>query len=352
MALHRIQGTRVRGITVAIPKNVYSNFEYNVIPENQRSKFIEAIGIEQRHVVEPGVCTSDLCYAAAESLIKHLEWDKQEIDLLVFVSQTPDYKMPATSCVLQNRLGLRKSTMVFDVSQGCTGFLYGLGIVGSLVSTGQINRALLLVGNTQSLNTSYYDQSAYPLFGDAGSATAIEFSKSDSDRIVLGYHTDGSGAESIIIPDGGYRNPVSPESYVMEEFEGGIKRNRMNLKMVGEDVFSFVISQVPKVVNDLLGQEKLSLEEIDYLLLHQASLFTCNSLRKKLKFSEEKSPYILKRFGNCSNASIPMIMAEKLHDQCLRGDLNLLVSSFGVGLSIACGIWHLAGLDVCDWIEV
>jgi 3-oxoacyl-[acyl-carrier-protein] synthase-3 len=352
MSLQRIEGLSIKGVSVAIPKNVESNYDYDVIPENLRSRFIESIGIEQRHIVEPGVCTSDLCYAAAQNLITRLNWDKNEIDLLVFVSQTPDYKMPATSCVLQHRLGLNNRIMAFDVSQGCTGYLYGLGIVGSLISSGQYKKALLLVGNTQSLNTSYYDQSAYPLFGDAGSATAIEFACSNSDRIVLGYYTEGAGANSIIIPDGGYRNPVNQQSYIMEEFEGGIRRNRMNLKMVGDDVFSFVISQVPKVVNDLLTQEKVSYEDIDYLLLHQASLFTCNSLRKKLRFPVEKTPYILSKFGNCSNASVPMLMAESIKAQCLKGDLQLLVTSFGVGLSIACCLLHISGLAVCDWIEV
>lgn len=351
MAFVEINNIKIKGLTVCVPSDVVENSSYTVVPESDRSAFIEAIGIERRRVAPTDVCTSDLCYKAAENLISKLGWNKDEIELLVFVSQTPDYRMPATSCVLQHRLGLPKTCMTIDVSQGCSGYVYGLSVVGSLVSTGSIKKALLLVGNTQNKNVNYNDKSTWPLFSDAGSATAIEYCPENCDTFKLSYMTDGGGEKTIIVPDGGYRNMVSADSFVEHEYDGGIKRNNLNISMQGDDVFAFVIGNIPKATKAMYEHFNINPDNIDYFLIHHASQFIINKLKKKLNIPDEKAPVILRDFGNSSNASIPIIMAKEIKNDLLEKPLQLYVSGFGVGLSLGVGIISLNKLHCCNLIE-
>ena len=346
MAYLDIKNIKIKGVTVCIPQNTVENIEYEVVPIEQRQKFVDAIGIERRRIANSNVCASDLCQKSAEHLLEKIGWEKDSIDLLVFISQTPDYKMPATSCVLQERLGLKKIIMSSDISQGCSGYVYGLGVAGSLLSSGTLKRCLLLVGNTQSKNLNEKDKSVWPLFSDAGSATAIEYSESDGDTMLLSYGTDGSGEHTIIIPDGGYRNMVNPESFKEEEFEGGIIRNRLNLIMHGDDVFSFVISNIPKFTKDLFEHFGINESDIDYYLLHHASKFVCQKLIKKLHIPDGKAPLRLKDFGNISNVSVPLLLTQ-LRNELSQKRLNLYISGFGVGLSLGVGVIH-TGAFVCD----
>ena len=351
MAFVEIKNVKIKGLTVCIPNNVVENTSYSVVPDEERPAFIQAIGIERRRVAAPDVCTSDLCFKAAENLIEKLLWRKDEIELLVFVSQTPDYRMPATSCVLQHRLGLSRTCMTIDISQGCSGYVYGLSVVGSLVSGGSIKKALLLVGNTQNKNINYNDKSTWPLFSDAGSATAIEYYPEGGDNFKLSFMTDGGGEKTIIVPDGGYRNMVSPESFVEHEYDGGIKRNNLNLFMQGDDVFAFVIGNIPKATKAMYEHFNINPDTIDYFLIHHASQFIINKLKKKLNISDEKAPIILKDFGNSSNASIPIIMAKEIRDEVLGRSLQLYVSGFGVGLSLGVGVISVNKFDCCKLIE-
>ncbi len=357
MAFVEINNIKVQGITVCLPNNVVENIDYSVVPVENRPDFISAIGIERRHVAMNNVCTSDLCYEAAQHLIEKLQWNKDDIDLIVFVSQTPDYKMPATSCLLQHRLGLPKTCMTIDVSQGCSGYVYGLSVIGSLISSGSIKRGLLLVGNTQTKNINYNDKSAYPLFSDAGSATAIEYYPKNSDNFKLSFMTDGGGEHTIIIPDGGYRNMVTPDSFIEREYGGSIKRNNLNLFMQGDDVFAFVISNIPKATREMYNHFILKFsaiepEKIDYFLIHHASKIIINKLKRKLSIPDEKVPLLLKDYGNSSNVSIPLLMVNSIRNEILSRPLQLYVSSFGVGLSLGVGILSIHQLMCCDIIEV
>ena len=351
MAFIEVNNIKIKGVTVCLPSNIVENSGYSVVPESERPNFIQAIGIERRYVAPPDVCTSDLCFKAAEDLIGSLGWSKDEIELLVFVSQTPDYRMPATSCVLQHRLGLPRTCMTIDISQGCSGYVYGLSTVGSLVSNGSIKKALLLVGNTQNKNINFYDKSTWPLFSDAGSATAIEYNPENGDTFKLSYMTDGGGEKTIIVPDGGYRNMVSAESFVEHEYEGGIKRNNLNIYMQGDDVFAFVIGNIPKATKAMFEHFSINPETIDYYLIHHASKFIINKLKKKLNIPEEKAPVILKDYGNSSNVSIPLLMAKTINNEIKKRPLQLYVSGFGVGLSLGVGVLSLHQLEVCNLIE-
>lgn len=351
MAYLDINHVKLQGVTVCIPKNTVENMDYEVVPADQRQIFVETIGIERRRVADADVCTSDLCQRAAEHLLEQIGWERNTIDCLIFISQTPDYKMPATSCVLQEKLGLNKHLMSLDISQGCSGYVYGLGVAGSLMSTGTLKRCLLLVGNTQSKNLNPKDKSVWPLFSDAGSATAIEYTTENGDSLKLSYGTDGSGEQTIIIPDGGYRNMVTPESFKEEEFEGGIIRNRLNLIMHGDDVFGFVISNIPKFTKDLFDHFNIDESKIDYYLLHHASKFVCQKLIKKLKIADaQKAPLVLKDYGNISNVSIPLLLTY-IADEIKNKRLNLFISGFGVGLSLGVGVINVGNFKCSDLIE-
>ena len=205
MAFIDIHKVKVTGVSACVPKAVFDNMDYQLLSEEERSKYVETTGVRYRHCTDAETCTSDLCVRAAEELIGQLKWDKEDVEALIFVSQTPDYKMPTTACIIQDRLGLSNDCLSFDISLGCTGYVYGLSVISSLLSSGSIKKGLLLVGNTQSKNVNYSDRSTYLLFGDAGTATALEYSGEDSDMLQFNLQTYGEGMHSIIIPDGGYR---------------------------------------------------------------------------------------------------------------------------------------------------
>lgn len=350
MAFIEIKNVKMVGTTVCVPKQIVENKDYEIIPIAERASFIASIGIERRRVALKSICTSDLCQEAAEHLINKIGWQKEDIELIVFVSQTPDYKMPSTSCVLQHRLELPANCMTIDISQGCSGYVYGLSVIGSLLSSSSIKKGLLLVGNTQSKNTNYKDKSTYPLFSDAGSATAFEYSP-NSDEYKLSFVTDGSGENTIIIPDGGYRNPVTIDSFKEIEYEGGLVRNKLNLKMQGDDVFAFVASNIPKATRAMFEHFNIVQEDIDYYLLHHASKFIVNKLIKKLALPDNKVPIQLSDFGNSSNVSIPLLLTTSLREEVMQRHLCLYVSGFGVGLSLGVGVITIDKLLCADIIE-
>lgn len=354
MAFVEIKNVAIKGVAAAVPERKEFNKDFSKLSGDQLEQYIKTVGvIERRCAVHDGtLCTSDLCYEAAQKLLDELGWNREEVELLVFVSHTQDYKLPSTACILQNRLGLSKETMAFDVPLGCSGFIYGLGIVGNIISQGFIKKALLLVGNTQSVYASPEDKSTALLFGDAGSAIALEYNPSLSESINLHFQTDGSGYEVLIVPDGGCRHPFSEHSSEMEEFEEGIRRTRLHEKMDGGAVFTFAFFNVPKSLKTLMQRYNIALDSVDYLLLHQANKFLCESIRKKLKFPEERTPINIDRFGNTSGTSVPLLMVTELKDQLRSRKLTHLATGFGVGLSLGSACFSTDRIVVPDLIEV
>ena len=348
MSFLSINNVKIKGISVCVPKEIVKTQDYELMSEEEIQKYIASTGIEERHRAKEDQCTSDLCCIAAEKLITELAWQKEDIDLLVFASHTGDYKLPSTSCTLQQRLGLSTTCMAFDINHGCSGYVYGLSIISSLLSSGSIKRGLLLVGNTQSKNVSYYDQSTYLIFGDAGSVTALEYDPEQFDSMNFQFMTDGSEFDSVYIPDGGYRYPITSESFVMEDFENGIKRNRTHLRMDGTDVFSFANSYIPKSVKSLIEHYNIDINQIDYFVMHQANKFLCEKIRKKLKFDSEKTPYSFPKFGNTSGASIPLTMVYKMKETLANRKLNLLLTTIGGGFSIASAQIKTSGNIYCS----
>lgn len=330
MAQFSLRGAKVCGIAATVPKTKESNRDYELLSDAERSMFIRTTGIEERHVAINGETTGDLCVNSAEVLIRDLNWNKEEIDLLIFVSQSPDHFLPATSIIAQDRLGLKKSTAAFDINLGCSGYVYGLSVAASMMATGGFRKALLLVGDISTAALNRKDKSTWPLFGDCGTATAIEYNRDYEMHFNL--QSDGSGKEAIIIPHGGIRHPITEESLVEKEYEPGITRHLRNLWLNGLDVFNFSVREAPPNVNELLSVSGKSAEQVDFLIMHQANFLMNETIRKKLKFPAEKTPYTLKQYGNTSSASIPLTIVHQLSAEKDQ-HRNLLLAAFGVGLS-------------------
>lgn len=333
MAIFQVPNISIAGISACVPETEFHNKNYDWITEKERETLIKTIGVESKRHAQKGTTTSDLCLVAAEKLIDELKWERSEIDLLIFVSQSRDYIIPATAGLLQNKLSLPKSCIAFDISLGCSGYVYGLSVIGSMMATGAIKKGLLLTGDISTLNTSYRDKSAFPLFGDAGTATAVEINPA-AEPMKFNLQTDGSGYEAIIIPDGGIKNFANKEtSFEYHEISEGIIRNQLNIVLDGIKVFNFSLREVKPNILKLFSEYEVSSDDVDYYVFHQANLLMNNTIRKQLKLSPEKVPNSLKKYGNTSSASIPLTIVTELSEAVSNNKLKLLFSGFGVGLS-------------------
>lgn len=352
MAFQIIRNVSVRGISACVPTFIEDNKKIPLFQNQEESeKFIDATGIEFRHMVKnSGVCTSDMCYSGSVKLLEEIGWKPEEIDCLIFVSQTPDYILPATACILQGRLGLSTDCYSLDISLGCSGWIYGLSVIASLISGGTMKKGLLLAGDTTTVTKSPKDKSTYPLFGDAGTVTAVEYDQ-NAEPLMFNFGTDGKGYEAIMIPDGGFRNFVNVRSFENEEIEPGIIRNRLQSILNGPAVFTFGISKAPKSVVSILEHFGIEKEKIDYFIFHQANLFMNEKIRMKLKIDKDKVPYSLKYYGNTSSASIPLTIVTQLKSELISSK-KLLACAFGVGLSWASVIFDINDLKCPDLIEI
>lgn len=332
MAAFSLDNVVIRAVSVAVPLNKESNSDYGYISAQERSLLIKTTGVAERRIAKGNLTTGDLCQAAAQNILSHCNLDPADIGLLVFVSQSGDYYLPATAALLQQRLGLATSTIAFDVGLGCSGYVYGLAIVASMMQTCGIKKALLLAGDVSSIVAAQEDKSTYPLFGDAGSATLLELG-TPAQPWHFNLMTDGSGANAIMIPDGLARNKVSEKSLSIQAISEGIKRHRLNLILKGPEVFAFAIKEVPASVLDLSERYEQKLENVDYFVMHQANKLMNETIRKKLAIPAEKTPYSIDEFGNTSSASIPLTMVTRMREALEGKTLKLLLSGFGVGLS-------------------
>lgn len=352
MAFLSYSNIGIAGIAACVPKHTIDNYHYTqYFPEDVVRKVVDKIGIYERRFADENTCASDLCYAAAERLIADLQVDKSEIDVLIFISQTPDYRMPATAFLLQERLGLPKTTMAFDLSLGCSAFLYGLSVGYSLLQQPHIRKVLLLDGETRSKVYSPKDRKTAFLFGDAGAAVLLERGEKYGNSY-FSLNSDGSMADTIKIEGGGYRMPSSEETLrerVVDEY--GNIRSLEHGYMDGDDVFNFVASKVPKDIKYLCAEVGEDVQSMDYYLLHQANDFMNQFLVKKLKLDAEKVPSSIAKFGNTSSVSIPLTIVSELHNQ-LSGNKKLMLSAFGVGLSWATAILQTNDCYISPIVEI
>ena len=332
MAFFSITDIAVKGIAAAVPANVVSNWDYELLTESEKKLLIKTTGVEERRMVTPGMATSDLCFEASKKLLKKLDWKNEEIEILIFVSQSTDYYLPATAIILQDRLGLPKSSMAFDIGLGCSGYVYGLSVISSMMKAANLKKGLLMVGDVSTITCSIEDKSTYPLFGDAGTVTALQFEE-NAEAITFSLHSDGSGKDAIIIPHGGIRNLASAESFDKEEIAPGIVRSKMELALNGLDVFNFSIKEVPNSLNEFFTKTETNTEDYDYFVMHQANKLMNETIRKKAGFSSEKTPYSISKYGNTSSASIPLTIVSEISQEIENSEKKLLLAGFGVGLS-------------------
>lgn len=352
MAYIQYEGVGITAMSAAVPKRVIKNREYTeVFSEQEANDIVDKTGIEERRFADEETCSSDLCFAAAEKLIADNNINKEEIDLLVFISQTPDYRMPATACTLQHRLGLSNSTIAFDITLGCSAFLYGLSVVYGMMERNGLRKALLLDGETRSKVYSPRDRRSAYLFGDGGVAALIErnpkFGKS-----TFSLNTDGSRADLIMIPAGGYRKMSSAETVVekvVDEF--GNMRSDEQGYMRGGDVFNFVIREIPKDIKKTVSYAEKEIDDFDYVVFHQANNFINSYIAKKMKLDAEKIPSTIAKFGNTSSVSVPLTIVSELRGK-LGGQKELLLTAFGVGMTWATGIVPFVDCKISDIVEV
>lgn len=337
MAFLEIENVRIAGISACVPlRSVLSNDE----------DFTKSTGVIERRY-DDRYTVLDLGLKAVQSLLKDLKWDKGSIGAIFLVTQTPDYLLPATACILQDKLGLPIHCLAMDISLGCSGWVYGLCTLASLVSSGngQIGRALLIAGEGKG---RVKDENL--LFGSCCTATAVEFSDNVS---TLKFHlgTDGSGYEALIIPDGGAKNGFSPNSFDSYEYEGR-QYNRLQLRMNGIDVFSFAISTAPSSMKALAEHFNLELYDFDYYVFHQANKTINSSIVRKLKVDSRKVPSSIEHFGNTSSASIPLTIVTQLKEQVKEVHRKFLCCGFGVGLSWGSVAFETDNLVISDLVEI
>jgi 3-oxoacyl-[acyl-carrier-protein] synthase III len=343
MALMTFNNMGVTGIAAAVPHKVINNYEYDhYFKKEEVKEVVDKIGVKERRFADDNTCSSDLCFAAAEKLITGMNIKREKIDLLIFISQTPDYRMPATAVLLQERLKLPTSTISFDINLGCSAFLYGLTLAYSMITSGAVKKALILDGETRSKVYSQKDRKTGFLFGDAGVAAIIE-SDQKFGKSYFSLNSDGARSELIKIPAGGYRKMSSCETIkekIIDEY--GNIRSEEHGYMNGADVFNFVIREVPKDFKRLIEYSGIDISTIDHFIFHQANSYINGFLAKKLKLPEERIPSTIEKYGNTSSVSIPLTIVSELKNKLL-GQNRLMLSGFGVGLT-----WGTAFIDVFD----
>lgn len=331
MATITYHNVGIKAMAACVPSNItYNRDLVGLMSQEEVDKMIDSVGIHERRVSSSDICASDLCYKAALRLMEDNQIDPNSIDMLLFMSQSPDYKSPATSCLLQNRLGLPKSTACMDLTLACSGYVYALSAAFAFVSMEGIDRLLLLDGETFTKYVNPRDKVNVPLYGDAGTATLIEKGKYEDAIFTL--NTDGSGGDAVKIPFGGCRYPFTPDSYVEKLCEDANYRSGIQVYMDGMDVFNFAISVVPKGVKNIVKEANLTLDDIDYLVFHQSNKFMTDFFVKRLKFSSAKVIYSIQKYGNTSSASIPLTICSELTGN-LISNKKVVMCGFGAGLS-------------------
>ena len=335
-------------MSACVPSNVVYNKDLvTIMSPEEVDKVINSIGITERRICDANVMASDLCYKAAKKLMEDNSIDPASIDMVLFMSQGADYRIPATACILQQRLGLSQDCAAMDLSLGCSGYVYSLSAAMAYASMEGVNRVLLLDGEAFSKIVNPRDKVNVPLYGDAGTATLVE--KGDFDNSVFILHTDGSGKDAVKIP-GGMRNPITTNSLEEIERENGNFRNDLEIYMDGMEVFNFAVRVVSKGVKDVLKHSGLKIHDLDYIVFHQSNRMMTDFFVKLLKANVEQIPYCIDRFGNTSSASIPLTIVSELKDK-LKETHKVALCGFGAGLSWATALISFRDCAISNIIE-
>ena len=346
MAFFKFIGSRVVGMSCCVPTHVEPTISTSTA--YNREAYMATTGILEKRWSQE-FTASDLCQSAVLKLLEELNWDEESVDVLIFVSQTPDYILPATSCVLHGKLGLRKECVCQDISLGCSGWVYGMMNALSILQSGtNLKRAIVLSGDARKSAPEEIDH----LFGYAGTATAIEYNPEYSEPIFIELGTDGTGYDAIIRPEGGTRNPINDKTFELVACEDGRKRHGMQTRMKGMDVFAFGITTAPKSIKKLSKEAGIDYQEYDYFVFHQANRKMNETIRTKLKLDENKVPYSMTYFGNTSSASIPLTIVTQLQSALQHNTAKIIGCGFGVGLSWGSIAFESKNMVIPNLIEV
>jgi 3-oxoacyl-[acyl-carrier-protein] synthase III len=330
----RVANAAIAGVVACLPARQVGNTHFdNQFGEAYVHDVVKMIGVKNRYWTDEDTSTRDLCCSAGRHLLEKLEWAPDSVDALIFVTQTPDYRLPASACALQADLNLSTACIALDINLGCSGYPYALWLGMTMVQTGAARRVLLAVGDTISKVVDPADRSTALLFGDAGTVTAVEASSGSCASFVLG--TDGRGACNLIVPKGGFKDYTKSNDPRLQDKAPDC------LYMDGGEIFNFTLKSVPALVNETLAFSGVSMEDHDAFLFHQANLFMLKHLVKKAKLPLEKAPINIDLYGNTSCASIPLLMTTCLQDRLKTDKMQLAMFGFGVGYS-----WGGASLSV------
>ncbi|MPY87951.1 MAG: ketoacyl-ACP synthase III [Luteitalea sp.] len=341
MAQSIIKAASLKGLATCVPARTFNNLtDTTAFAKDEVRKVVAMAGVTERRIVEEGTCSTDLCFGAAEALIESLAWERDSIDGLIMVTQTPDYFMPSSSCVLHKRLRLAEHCAAFDLGLGCSGYIYGLWLASMMLETGGLRRVLLLHGETPTLYANESDRAVSLLFGDAGSATALERSADISDaKWYFTLHTDGTGYDDLIVEGGGFRDRFCANS------------QSHYVKMNGANVFNFTIKVIPPLIDDTLRLANRSREEVDYYVFHQSNRFIMKHLMNKCELPAEKVPIILEKYGNPGGPSVPLTITQGLALDNRTDALWLMLLGYGVGLSWGAALLPLEPATVVRHVE-
>jgi 3-oxoacyl-[acyl-carrier-protein] synthase-3 len=335
-----VSGFKLEGICGCVPKEEIDNREYGKsLFGDDLEGIIQTLGISKRRVCKEKEVTSlDLCMYAAKTLFEGGNFDPLSFGGIVFVTQTPDLLLPNNATFVQSLLGFSETVAAFDINLACSGYPYGLYVAGMMAKTMQ-KRILLMDGDTHSHFVSPYDRTTALLFGDAGSATVVAPDASSEASFL--FHTLGESRKALHIQDGGYRNRVDSHSCEYQEYEGGNKRRPIDMYMDGMAVFDFVAKRVPKALQQILSDTGKTVQDLDWLVLHQANLFMIKQVAKKIKMDFSKVPTILQKFGNSSSTTIPLTIASELSSRIKEKTNAIMMSGFGGGLSIGTSVLNI-----------
>ncbi|MEM1433794.1 MAG: ketoacyl-ACP synthase III [Pseudomonadota bacterium] len=324
-----LKHVRFAGVHASVPDQRFDNLNNpSSFTDEERRKFVDLTGVRERRIAPSSICSTDLCHDAARRLLAELDWPAETIDLLAFVTQTPDYFQPSNGALAHRDLGLPLDCASFDITLGCSGYPYGLSVAAHMVAAGTAKRALVLHGETPTKVNHPDDRATFLLFGDAGSATALEFDES-AGTCGFNLHSDGTGYDDLIVPGRGFR-VEQPEN----------DRDRF-LYMNGTNIFNFTLKRVPKLVRDGLALMEWQTGDVDRFVFHQANLFMLKHLMKKLKVPAERAPLTIESFGNTGGVSVPLTMARHYLEQPPGAAERLMLLGFGIGLSWGAAMFEI-----------
>lgn len=351
MATLQFTNVGIKAVAACVPKNRRLNSQLEtLLGAAELEKVLQNIGIQETRQVSNLTTPSDLCCAAAERLFQDGDIRKEDVDVVLFLSQNGDFKIPATSPSIQHRLGLPTSAACLDLTLACSGYIYALSTAFAYASIPGVKNVLLLVGEAFSQIVSDKDKVNAPLYGDAGTATLV--SSGDFGTSIFQLYSDGSGADAIKIEAGGARCPASSDTIVLKEKEDGNFRSGHQLYMDGLEVFNFTLKVVPKSVKDALQETGENIDSIDFFVFHQANRFMIDFFVKKLKIPTDKVPISLDTFGNVSSATIPLTLVTRLKGDLVNSSKKLLMSGFGAGLSWGTAILEMNSPVVSELVEL